>query len=339
MGDRRQDLKRQNAARSAIKLIEARGLCCYTFSMSQKEHWENVYATKADNEVSWTQTDPRTSLMLINEVAPRGTVIDVGGGTSVVADRLLDAGYSLTVLDISEAALVRARQRLGARASQVRWVAADVTTIGDLGTFDVWHDRAVFHFLTDPADRRKYVALAERSIPVGGHLVIGSFALDGPEKCSGLSVERYDGKKLDSEFRAGFIRTKELAEMHVTPWGKPQQFHYAVFERANAQVNADTLRRWLSEGRPVVIVDVRNEQDRAKGTIPGSIHFNASAALKANDPAAMEQFNVPADACVVMVCNSGHSAATAAKLLRDRGIDARFLERGMKGWSKNQVNI
>jgi len=204
--------------------------------MSRKEHWEEIYSSKSDNELSWTQADPRLSLTLINEVAHgQGTVVDVGGGNSVLADRLLDAGYAVTVLDISESALAGARQRLGARASQVRWIAADVTTVRDLGTFDVWHDRAVFHFLTDPGDRRKYIALAERSIPLGGHLVIGTFALDGPEKCSGLSVERYDGKKLDTEFVAGFARTKDLTETHMTPWGKPQQFHYAVFERVPIQ--------------------------------------------------------------------------------------------------------
>lgn len=300
--------------------------------MSRKEHWENVYATKTDAEVSWTQVDPRTSLMLITEVAPRGMVIDVGGGTSVLVDRLLDAGYALTVLDISQGALDRARQRLGARASQVRWVAGDVTAVDDLVPFDVWHDRAVFHFLTDPGDRRKYIALAERSVPVGGHLVIGTFALDGPEKCSGLPVERYDGKKLAAELGNGFYLKKELAETHLTPWGKPQQFHYAVFERVNATVDADTLRQWLKEGKPVVVVDVRNDQDRAKGAIPGSIHFSASAALKANDPDAMAKLYVPTDACVVTVCNAGHSAATAAKLLRERGIGARSLENGMQGW-------
>lgn len=263
-------------------------------------------------------------------------VIDVGGGTSVLVDRLLDAGYALTVLDISQGALDRARQRLGVRASQVRWVAADVTAVEDLGPFDVWHDRAVFHFLTDPGDRRKYIALAERSIRVGGHLVIGTFALDGPEKCSGLLVERYDGKKLAAELGKGFNLKKELGEKHLTPLGKPQQFHYAVFERVNATVDADTLRQWLKEGKPVVVVDVRNDQDRAKGAIPGSIHFNASAALKANDSAAMAKLEVTTGVCVVTVCNAGNSATYAARLLRDRGMDARPLENGMQGWSGNQ---
>lgn len=202
--------------------------------MSGKEHWEGVYTSKTDNEVSWTQVDPRTSLMLINEATPSGKVIDVGGGTSVLADRLLDAGYEVTVLDISQAALDRAQQRMGTRAQEVRWIAADVTAVSDLGTFDLWHDRAIFHFLTDPADRRKYVALAEQSLSVGGHLVIGTFALDGPEKCSGLQVERYDGQKLAIELGLGFIFKKELAETHTTPWGKPQSFNFAVFERVNA---------------------------------------------------------------------------------------------------------
>jgi len=170
-------------------------------------------------------------------------VIDVGGGTSVLADRLLDAGYAVTVLDISQAALDRARQRLGARASQVRWIAADVTAAGDLGSFDIWHDRAVFHFLTDPVDRREYIALAEGSVRIGGHLVMGTFALDGPEKCSGLPVERYDAKKLAAELGTGFTLKTALHETHMTPWGKPQQFSFAVFERANSTEDADTLRQ------------------------------------------------------------------------------------------------
>lgn len=305
--------------------------------MPLKEHWENVYATKTDSEVSWIQADPRTSFSLINEAASQGTVIDVGGGTSVLAERLIDAGYSLTVLDISEAALARAREKLRDKASQIRWVAADITAIDNVGTFDVWHDRAVFHFLTDITDRKKYVALAERSVPVGGHLVISTFALDGPEKCSGLAVERYDGQKLLGQFGVGFAINKTVSETHTTPGGKPQQFQYVVFERVNPTVNADTLRQWMKDGRPVVVVDVRSDQDRAKSAIPGSVHFNANAALKGNDLTAMDQLDVPADTCVITVCNAGHSAAMAAKLLRERGIDARSLEGGMKGWSENAV--
>src|SRR5687767_12749998 len=127
--------------------------------MDRKRHWESVYSTKSDADVSWTQPDPRLSLSLIAEVCPPGgRVIDVGGGTSALVDRLIEDGYAVSVLDISEAALARARERLGPAAAKVRWLAGDVTRIADLASCDVWHDRAVFHFLTDALDRRKYIA-------------------------------------------------------------------------------------------------------------------------------------------------------------------------------------
>jgi 2-polyprenyl-3-methyl-5-hydroxy-6-metoxy-1,4-benzoquinol methylase len=199
--------------------------------MSPKDHWEGIYSTKADNEVSWTQPNPRISLSLIAEACPRGRVIDVGAGTSVLAARLLDAGYSVAVLDISEAALARARQQLGSRAMQIQWVAADVTAVSDIGVFDVWHDRAVFHFLTDPADRALYLTLLTQSVPIGGHAIIATFAQDGPEKCSGLDVRRYDGQALAAELGPGFCILKTLPETHLTPWGKPQSFQYSLFRR------------------------------------------------------------------------------------------------------------
>ena len=201
--------------------------------MSTKAHWEGIYSTKADSVVSWTQTDPRVSLRLIKDVLPCGAVIDIGGGTSVLAERLLEAGYAVMVLDISEAALRRAQLRLGEKSAQVRWLAADVTTVADIGRFDLWHDRAVFHFLTRPEDRKKYVELAERSIPVGGHLIISTFALNGPKECSGLPVQRYDGTTLAEQFGGGFALKKEVAETHVTPRAKPQSFIYAILKRVS----------------------------------------------------------------------------------------------------------
>jgi 2-polyprenyl-3-methyl-5-hydroxy-6-metoxy-1,4-benzoquinol methylase len=199
--------------------------------VKRKEHWESVYQAKAEAQVSWTQPEPRLSLSLIREVCPRGRVIDVGGGTSVLAETLAEAGYSVAVLDISEAALDRARKRLGTRADRVDWIVADVTAAPDLGAFDVWHDRALFHFLTEPADRAAYVALLSRTIPVGGHAIIATFALDGPQTCSGLPVQRYDGQSLSSELGAGFELVTSVAEMHITPWGKPQSFQYSGFRR------------------------------------------------------------------------------------------------------------
>jgi len=263
----------------------------------------------------------------------------VGGGASVLVDRLLDLPFGeIVVLDISETALGKARARLGERAGRVRWVVADVTESPELGSFDVWHDRAVFHFLTDPTDRRSYIELARKTVPEGGHLVIATFADDGPEQCSNLDVRRYNARSLASELGDGFTLVREARETHLTPGGKPQQFTFAVFERAVAadHVDAGTLRRWLAEGRPVVVVDVRNADDRARGDIPGSVHFDAMTALKSNDAKAMDALDIPPGACVVTVCNLGHAAGTAARLLRERGIEARSLEGGMKAWDDGE---
>jgi len=150
----------------------------------------------------------------------------------VVVDRLLDLPFErIAVLDISQIALSRARSRLGERARRVEWVVADVTEIPDVGTFDVWHDRAVFHFLTDAADRKNYVKLARRTIPAGGHLIIASFADDGPKRCSGLDVCRYNAASISSELGEGFSLVKDARETHTTPWDTPQAFFYGVFRR------------------------------------------------------------------------------------------------------------
>jgi SAM-dependent methyltransferase len=199
--------------------------------MGRQQHWESVYQSKTDAEVSWTEADPVTSLSLIREACRAGRVIDVGGGTSALAERLLDAGYSVAVLDISATALSRARARLGGRGDGVEWIVADVTKNPELGTFDVWHDRAVFHFLTDAKGRAAYVDLMSRTIAPGGHVVMATFAPDGPEKCSGLPVRRYDGPSLAAELGAGFRLVKSTAETHHTPWGKPQQFTFTLFQR------------------------------------------------------------------------------------------------------------
>jgi 2-polyprenyl-3-methyl-5-hydroxy-6-metoxy-1,4-benzoquinol methylase len=199
--------------------------------MKPQEHWDTVYASKSDAELSWTQVEPATSLVLIGEACAADSVIDVGGGTSLLAERLVDRGYAVTVLDISHAAIDRARQRLGTRASEVDWIVADVTAGPDLGTFDVWHDRAVFHFLITPPDRAAYVALLAQTLTVGGHAVIATFALDGPEKCSGLEVRRYDGSALAAELGPRFRLIKSVPELHRTPWNAAQLFQYSVFER------------------------------------------------------------------------------------------------------------
>jgi 2-polyprenyl-3-methyl-5-hydroxy-6-metoxy-1,4-benzoquinol methylase len=196
-------------------------------------HWNEIYETKEARQLSWTEPDPSVSLELIAQVCrrPGARVIDVGGGTSLLADRLLAAGYAVAVLDISREALERSRQRLGGRAREVQWILADVAAVEDVGRHDVWHDRAVFHFLTDASDRRRYADLMARSVVPGGHAVIATFALDGPEKCSGLDVCRYDGDALAREIGPRFERLRTLGVNHVTPWGKPQSFQYSVFKR------------------------------------------------------------------------------------------------------------
>jgi SAM-dependent methyltransferase len=203
-------------------------------AIDRKAHWESVYASKGDANVSWYQREPGLSLELIRSVAPerQGRIIDVGGGASVLVDHLLELPFSkIAVLDISETALSLARSRLGERASRVEWIVADVVTAHSMGTFDLWHDRAVFHFLADPADRRNYVNLARQTVPEGGHLIIATFADDGPKRCSDLDVCRYNPETLGAELGEAFQLVREAREAHMTPWGAPQSFFYGVFER------------------------------------------------------------------------------------------------------------
>ncbi len=199
-----------------------------------KTHWNTVYQTKAPDGVSWFQTRPTTSLKLIEAagVDKDAGIIDVGGGASVLVDVLLDAGFTkLAVLDISVAALEHARQRLGKRASSVEWCEADVTTFNPPRQFGLWHDRAVFHFLTDTADRQKYVETLKRALTPDGHVIIATFAIDGPMKCSGLDVARYDASSICAELGAGFQLLDQLDETHVTPWSTEQKFSYFRFDR------------------------------------------------------------------------------------------------------------
>jgi SAM-dependent methyltransferase len=210
-----------------------------------KAHWEEVYSTKGATGVSWYQSEPHLPLELICAVAPPtgGGIIDVGGGASVLVDRLLDLPFErIAVLDIAETALGNARSRLGERAGRVEWIAADVTEIRSVGTFDVWHDRGVFHFLTDAVERRKYVDLARRTVPEGGHLIIASFADDGPKQCSDLDVCRYNADSMSAELGEEFALIKQVRETHVTPWDTAQTFFYGVFRRRQTSGGPDAHR-------------------------------------------------------------------------------------------------
>ncbi|MBL8868277.1 MAG: class I SAM-dependent methyltransferase [Planctomycetaceae bacterium] len=202
--------------------------------MDRTQHWENVYQTKNSTEVSWYEPDPKQSLDLILHVAgdSRGRVLDVGGGQSFLVDRLLDAGFEhVAVLDISQTAIEATQARLGERASQVEWIVADITERDALGKFDVWHDRAVFHFVTDPEARRHYVDLLKRSLPIGGYFVVGTFAKGGPDKCSGLPICQYDAATMQAELGTSFEPLKCSEYHHTTPSGKPQLFFFGVFRK------------------------------------------------------------------------------------------------------------
>jgi 2-polyprenyl-3-methyl-5-hydroxy-6-metoxy-1,4-benzoquinol methylase len=203
--------------------------------MTNREHWEKIYGTHPPDGVSWYAPHLVESLRLIREVAaPHAAVIDVGGGASTLVDDLVDAGFShVTVLDISESALAISRARLGERAASVNWVHADITT-ADLpaAAYDVWHDRAVFHFLTAQADREAYVAALERSLRPGGSVVIGTFALGGPARCSGLDVVRYDASGLQRALGSHFSLTAATEQTHMTPDGRAQEFVICRLQRA-----------------------------------------------------------------------------------------------------------
>jgi 2-polyprenyl-3-methyl-5-hydroxy-6-metoxy-1,4-benzoquinol methylase len=201
----------------------------------RKAHWENVYCTKRENEVSWFQESPAPSLELIElaKPTPDAAIVDIGGGASRLVDTLLKRGFrDVTVLDLSEAALAAAKVRLGDKAVPVQWVAADVTKWSPSQSFDIWHDRAAFHFLTDPADRAAYVARLAKAIKPGGSVIIGTFALDGPEKCSGLPISRYDAASLGEVLGNGFHLVHTRRHEHATPWAAIQRFQFSVFRRA-----------------------------------------------------------------------------------------------------------
>jgi SAM-dependent methyltransferase len=203
--------------------------------MTRKGHWEQVWTTKASTEVSWYQPDPTTSIALLHEVGSIATtrILDVGGGDSRLVDAVLAQGLGrMTVLDISGAALARARARLGTAADAVTWLEADVTEVHlPSASVDIWHDRAVFHFLTDPSDRARYAATATAAIRPGGTMLISTFALDGPTRCSGLEVERYAPEGIAEAMGEAFELVRGFGETHRTPADREQRFSVAVLRR------------------------------------------------------------------------------------------------------------
>ncbi len=206
--------------------------------MDARQHWERVYRTKQPTEVSWYAPHLDVSLRMIEEAAPeRGSrIIDVGGGEATLVDDLLDRGYRyLSVLDVSVTALDVAKARLGERAGAVDWLCGDVTTYPfTRHQYDAWHDRAVFHFLTDAKDRVAYVRQVMHAVKPGGHVIVATFGPEGPTKCSGLDVVRYGPDALHDQFGAKFRLLRHLTEVHQTPAGATQQFTYCYCKTSEA---------------------------------------------------------------------------------------------------------
>ena len=201
-------------------------------NLDRKKHWETVYETKNPDQVSWTQESPKTSLDFIHSFGLPKTakIIDIGGGDSKLVDYLLDEGFeNVTVLDISAKALEKAKDRLGERANKVNWIVSDITEFEPNMTFDVWHDRATFHFLTTTEQISKYIKTARKSVT--GFLTIGTFSKNGPEKCSGLEIKQYNEDELTMQLKNGFDKIRCVTEDHVTPFNTTQNFLFCSFKR------------------------------------------------------------------------------------------------------------
>ena len=200
--------------------------------LDRKKHWETVYETKNPDQVSWTQETPKTSLEFIHSFGLKKTakIIDIGGGDSKLVDYLLNDGFeNVTVLDISAKSLEKAKNRLGEKANKVNWIVSDITDFEPNMTFDVWHDRATFHFLTTTEQIKKYMKTARKS--VSGFLTIGTFSQNGPKKCSGLNIKQYNEEELISELKNGFDNIKCVTEDHLTPFDTTQNFLFCSFKR------------------------------------------------------------------------------------------------------------
>ena len=197
-----------------------------------KKHWETVYTTKQPEEVSWTQEVPQISLDFIHafHLPKTAKIIDIGGGDSRLVDFLLEEGYeNITVLDISETALAKVKARLGDKSKKVNWIVSDITEFKPQTTFDVWHDRATFHFLTTKEQISKYLAIAKKA--VNGYLTIGTFTTEGPKKCSGLDIKQYNEEELQKQLSKGFTKIRCINEDHITPFKTIQHFLFCSFKR------------------------------------------------------------------------------------------------------------
>lgn len=200
---------------------------------NSKNHWENIYITKSPQDVSWYQAIPEISLKLIQEVTNnRARILDIGAGASTLVDNLLELGYSkLAVLDISCTVIYLVKKRLGDQAYKIEFYNSDIRDFKPALTFDIWHDRAVFHFLLDQESKKQYINALKNSLKTSGHAIIATFAEDGPKKCSGLDIKQYNQESIRLELGDEFKLLRSVLETHLTPWGAEQRFIYFIFER------------------------------------------------------------------------------------------------------------
>ena len=222
------------ASRPRNAMTEKRNTGTVEIPSSSRDHWQRIYGAKDEDEMSWFQAHPRTSLKLVvaTGLGTDARIVDIGAGASRLVDALLDAGFrNVTVLDVAEGARDKAKRRLGPRASAVTWVTADVASWEPGSPFDLWHDRAVFHFMTRPEDQESYRATMLRALRPGGQAIIATFSMAGPERCSGLPVRRYEPESLASELGTGFRLVGCVREQHLTPAGRVQDFQYSRFVR------------------------------------------------------------------------------------------------------------
>lgn len=203
---------------------------------TRKDHWEKIYETKQPNELSWTQEHPKTSMDFIHgfNLPKSARIIDIGGGDSKLTDFLLAEGFEhITVLDISSKALERGKKRLGDRANKVTWIVSDITEFSPDTTYDLWHDRATFHFLTTQDQIIKYLSVTRKAVNPGGYFIIGTFSTDGPKRCSGLDVKQYSEETLTQLLSKGFEKIRCIKEDHITPFSTRQNFLYCIFRRTS----------------------------------------------------------------------------------------------------------
>jgi trans-aconitate methyltransferase len=201
-------------------------------NFDRKKHWETIYQTKNFTDVSWYQSKPKTSIDLIERagISKTAKIIDIGGGDSLLVDNLLEKGYTdITVLDISETALSKAKQRLGTKAARVKWLVRDVSYFSPPEKYDLWHDRAVFHFLTKEPEVKNYFSSVRSGLSDGGSLIIGTFSPDGPQKCSGIEIRQYSEQSISEIFKQGFNKKECITIDHTTPFGTTQNFLFCSF--------------------------------------------------------------------------------------------------------------